>query len=103
MNVRLLFFTPLSDGPGTDQLIGLQQIGRYGQACLRTAGGTEIFVQFQVAVRCFDENLRLVFALRPGLEMADSFVAVGLPDRQVAVESERLAVETRGHQGQQDR
>lgn len=94
MNVGLGLFAPFVDRSGTNQLIGLQQVSSHGQASLRTTSSQKIIEQLQVAIRRFNKNLRLMFALSPAFEMADSFVAVGLFDRQISIEGERLPVES---------
>lgn len=81
VNVGFGLFAPFVDCPGTDQLIGLQQVGSHGQTSLGTTGGQKIIEQFQVAIRRLNKNLRLVFALGPAFKVTDGFVAVGLFDR----------------------
>ena len=63
----------------------------------------DVFHYLIVAVRRFDEKLRLMFAVHPLFEGFQPLGTFTRFDGKIAVESETLPVESRSHNGQDDR
>ena len=96
------FVFPRGDAFGSDQLIGLEQIGSNRQSGIFIAGSNQLFEKPQVPIRRFDEYLGLILGLCPFFEVADGPYTFGRFDRQVSVEGEGLSVLAGSHQGQND-
>ena len=70
---------------------------------MSAATARQLVEQPQISVRSLDEQLRLSLGPGPLLEAADRLSPLGVLDGQIAVECERLPVEARSHQREQDR
>ena len=88
---------PSLDSARTDILILASQIGRNGQFGLRTTIMQDVFKHLVVAIRCFDEELRLVFGIDTLLQLLQLLGTLGRFDRQIAVECKALSVESGAH------
>ena len=85
-----------------DPAAGRRQIDGHRKTRLRPECPKQLPEELLVAVGSLDEELRLAFGLRTAFEAADRLHPFGRLDGQVAVEGERLPVEPRGHDGQDD-
>ena len=88
---------------GLDPLVRSREVHGDGQARLVSERLHQLLHQLHVAVRSFDEKLRLPLRQRTAFEETDGPGPFGRLHGQVAVESERLSVESRGHHRQNDR
>ena len=64
--------------------------------------GEEVGEEFVVAVRRFDEELRLALRLRARFELLEALGAFGRGNGEIAVEGKTLAVEARTHHGKEN-
>lgn len=71
---------PLADRGRADQLVGLQDVGRYGQQRVVGAQARQLVEQLQISVRSLDEQLRLSLGPGPLLEAADRLSPLGVLD-----------------------
>ena len=86
---------------GADIFVFGSDVGSYAEACLSLQCATQFLQHLHITIRCLNEYLCLMFAIDAFFELFESGRAVGFLDRQIALESERLSVETTSHERHQ--
>ena len=100
-NVGYAHLTPLGNAACYDQLLGRSDVARNRKFGLRGTYLQHLLHKFYVAIRRLDEYLRLMLAMRAALQSLDSLTALGRLHGQIAIEGERLTIESRRHHRQE--
>ena len=85
---------PLLHGAGMDVLVFAGDVGGDAKACLRTAMLQNVLHHFVVAIRRFDEDLRLLLGVGTLFQLLQLLGTFSRLDGQIPVESKALSVET---------
>ena len=93
---------PVADGHCADVLGFGGDVGCYAEACLSLQCATQLLQHLHITIRCLNKYLCLMFAVDAFFELFESSRAVGLLNREIALKSERLTIETTCHERQEN-
>ena len=95
-------FAPFGNGEGANVFVGAGEVGGDAEAGGGFAGGEDGGEHLVIAIGRFDEYFGAVEALGIRFEVLEGLGAGGIVDGQIAGEPKLLAVETAGHEGEED-